>query len=152
MVILKVACINCSLFKRVNISITWKDNESVIKDKHDVFSFVTNAGNRWQVFFKSVKMVLDMSLQYWLYLQRLMTDFSHIADIRCQLNALSGKVNLMDVAVLIFKLCPLKNKNPLFFGTACTSLWVTICIFKWKMFQNENKGKIVIKRDGLYGS
>ena len=57
------------------------------KDKHDwmigdACPLFTNAGNRWQVFFKSVKMVLDMSLQYWLYLNKPMTDFFHIRTTR----------------------------------------------------------------------
>ena len=42
---------------------------------------VTVATHHRSVSFKSVKMVLEMSLHYWLYLKKPMTDFFHITHI-----------------------------------------------------------------------
>ena len=69
-------------------------------------------------------MVLDMSLRYWLYLQKPTTVFSHITDISCQLNVLSDKANLMDVAVLILKLCSLEKEFSFFLGHPVLYGWV----------------------------
>ena len=50
-------------------------------------------------FRKSVKMVLAMSLYYWLYLKKRITNFFHITHIQHQLNALSENKKLVYVAV-----------------------------------------------------
>ena len=107
---------------------------------------VHDAGNRRHVFFKSVKMVLEMSLHYLLYFKKPVFDFCHITHIRCQPNALSvGEMLWMWLSR--FWSHVLSRFCPHCFGTPCTIrniLYFKKCDFKMWQF-SQNKSTCLIK-------